>query len=288
LTGMEFAAADGMNPEEIIKATKGCDFIFNGLNPVYTDWDKKCVVFAQNVLAAAKANGAIHLFPGNVYNFGSGMPEVLTPATAQKPDHHKAMRRVEMEQLFAGAAITDGIQTIILRAGDFFGGDGKGSWFDEAVISKLAKGKVIYPGNRNIVHAWAYLPDLAKDFVALAEKAETIESFKIFHFEGHNVSGEQMHQAIEAAMGKTLKRSKLPKFIISFLRFFNPKMSEINEVFYIWTTPHQVKDAELEKLVGELKRTPLVDAVQNAIADQGLSAHSKTRVEELGNTAAAL
>ena len=275
LAGMDFTAADAMDREQLVMATAGCDFIFNGLNPLYTDWADKCMVMAENAIAAAKAHQAVHLFAGNVYHFGSGMPQSLTPDTPARPDHRKAQIRFDMERLFEEAARNDGVKTLVLRAGDFFGGDGTGSWFDQALISKLAKGKVVYPGNRNVVHAWAYLPDLAKTFVLLAEKADTLTGFGQFHFEGHNVTGDQMHKAFEAAMGKPLKRGSLPLWLFKISGLFNPMMREISEVSYLWARPHEMKDDSLTALVGALPHTPLEIAVRDALTGQGIMVTSE-------------
>lgn len=270
LAGMEFAAADAMNKDEVIRATAGCDFIFNGLNPVYTAWAEQCMPMAENVLAAVKAHGAVHLFPGNIYHFGSTLPETLTPSTPVRPDHRKAHIRVQMEQLFADAARRDNMQTIILRAGDFYGGDGTGSWFDLLISTKVTKGKVTYPGNRNIIHAWAYLPDMAKAMVGLAEKAGTLSNFENFHFEGHNITGNQMHQAIEAATGKSLKSGTLPGFIVKMIGWLDPQMREVYEVFYQWKTPHAMKDDRLADVIGKVPHTTLNKAIREALAGQGI------------------
>jgi nucleoside-diphosphate-sugar epimerase len=269
LAGMEFVAADAMNQDEVIQATLGCDVIFNGLNPVYTEWAGKCMPMAENVLAALRKHGATHLFPGNIYNFGSTLPETLTPHTPARPDHGKAHIRVQMENLFAEVSKRDDIQTINLRSGDFFGGDGTGSWFDLVVSNKITKGKVTYPGNPNILHAWAYLPDVAKAFVELAEKADTLSNFENFHFDGHNITGDQMYRALEVAMGKNLKRDALPGFVIKVLGWFNPQMREVSEVFYQWNTPHQVKDSRLSEVIGNVPHTNLEEAVRSALVGQG-------------------
>ncbi|WP_292218306.1 NAD(P)H-binding protein, partial [Mesorhizobium sp.] len=73
LKGATAIAGDALDRDSLIRATQGVDIIFNGLNPIYTDWGK-CLPMAENVMAACRANGALHLFPGTVYNYGSPMP----------------------------------------------------------------------------------------------------------------------------------------------------------------------------------------------------------------------
>jgi hypothetical protein len=40
---------------------------------------------------------------------------------------------------------------------------------------------VIYPGKREVGHAWAYLPHLAETFARLAEIERVLPVFDVFH-----------------------------------------------------------------------------------------------------------
>jgi nucleoside-diphosphate-sugar epimerase len=210
LDGAQAFAADALDRAALTRATEGMDIVFNGLNPLYTDWARMCMPMAQNVVAACKANGALHLFPGNVYNFGSPMPAELREDLPFNPTTRKGRIRIEMERLFERAAREDGVQTIVLRAGDFFGGPGTGSWFDLIMTGKLAKGAYTAGGPAHLVHEWAYLPDLAKAFVGLAERRQSLGTFENLHFPGHAVTDIQMKAAVEKALGRQLKMASAP------------------------------------------------------------------------------
>ena len=51
-------------------------------------------------------------------------------------------------------------KVIILRAGDFYGPDCTGEWFDQAILRE-AGGQAAVLGRPGVGHSWAYLPDLA-------------------------------------------------------------------------------------------------------------------------------
>ena len=269
LEGIELRAADALDRQALIAATAGADVIFNGLNPPYTDWAEKALPMAENALAAAEKHHALHLFPGNVYNFGSALPESLTPQTPFRPDHRKAQIRCQMETLFEQAAGSGRVKTVILRAGDFFGSDGTGSWFDLVIAKRAGKGIFTWPGKADILHAWAYLPDLAEAFVHLVKKADTLPGFSHFHFAGHNVSGLEMHAAAEKAMGQKLKHASLPGFVLKIAGLFSPMMRETSQVFYLWQKPHRMDGTALEDVIGPLPRTPLDHAVRDALKALG-------------------
>ena len=140
----------------------GADVIVNALNPQYTEWAEKVMPMAENVIAAAQAVGATHMLPGNVYNFGYDIAVGTREDAPEVPSTEKAQIRIAMEALFRERAQTHGVQTIVLRAGDFYGGTKPQSWLDLIILSKLRKNVFMWGGPTDIPHAFAYLPDLAR------------------------------------------------------------------------------------------------------------------------------
>ncbi len=263
-------AGDALNEADVIRATRDCDFVFNGLNPIYTKWATQAVPMARNVIAAGKANEFVHLFPGNVYNYGSSMPPVIDAKTPHAADTKKGKIRVEMETLFREASKTDGLKTAILRAGDFFGGTLTGAWFDQAFTRKLDKNVFTAPGPMATPHSWAYLPDLAETFVKIAEAQEKLGLWSDFRFTGHYVTNSDFKNYIEKHLGKQLKTEFMPWRIIKLISWFNAMMGEVHEMSYLWFQPHKLVDPDLEALVGPLLHTPLDQAVQKALIDLNL------------------
>lgn len=263
----EARAADALDRQQLIEATRGADVIFNGLNPVYTDWEKVWAPMAANVAAAAKAHGALHLFAGNVYNFGREIPARVTPGTAQHGSTRKGAVRISIEAGFEKAAREDGVDTTILHAGDFYGGTGTGSWFDLVIGAKIRKGVFTWPGRADIPHAFAYLPDLGRAFIALAEKRDVLKGFNRFTFSGHTMSGETMMNHAAAAAGRPLKRSAFPWLLIRAGGLVVPMWRELAEMAYLWFTPHQLDGSRLESVTGPLAATPEAEAVRQALID---------------------
>jgi nucleoside-diphosphate-sugar epimerase len=271
LDGAQAFAADALDREALIRATEGMDLVFNGLNPLYTDWVRMCMPMAENVIAACKANGALHLFPGNVYNFGSPMPAELREDLPFRPTTRKGRIRTEMEAMFERAARQDGVRTIVLRAGDFFGDTGTGSWFDLIVTKKVGKGVYTAAGPAQLVHEWAYLPDLARAFVGLAANQHKLGAFENLHFPGHAITDRDMKAATEKALGRPLKMSTLPWWIIRLAGNFNAMMWEIAEMSYLRFEPHRLVSDRLEGIIGEVPHTPLDRAVAEALSDLGFT-----------------
>ena len=271
LQGAKFIAADAMIADDLIRATTGADIIFNGLNPLYTEWPEKVLPMARNVLAAVKANGAMHVFPGNVYGYGSPMPLELREDTPMRPSTEKGRIRVEMKRLFREEAEKpDGVQTIVLRAGDYFGGTGTGSFFDLVSVSKLQKGVFTAAGPETLIHEWAYLPDFAQAFVKLIAVRDRLQRFENLNFPGHAMTELELKAAVENAVGRKLKLAHLPWWALKLMGVFRPMMKELSLMSYLRFEPHRLVSTRLESLIGPIPHTPLQDAVKQALTDQGL------------------
>ncbi|RWA68786.1 SDR family oxidoreductase [Mesorhizobium sp.] len=270
LKGAVAVAGDALDRQSLIRATEGVDIIFNGLNPIYTDWGK-CLPMAENVMAACRANNALHLFPGTVYNYGSPMPEVITEETPFHPTTEKGRIRCAMEELFRREAEAGRVRTIVLRAGDFFGGTGSGSWFDLVVAAKMEKGAYTAPGPAGLTHEWAYLPDFAVAFVGLARNLDKLGSYEALNFPGHAVTDLDIKAAAERALGRKLKLSFMPWWVLRAGSPFVAMWREIVSMSYLRFQPHRLVSARLEEVIGEIPHTPLDQAVAEAMQDIGIA-----------------
>ena len=255
-------ACDALDLVALRDAAQGAAVVVNALNPPYTEWDRLALPLADAGLAVARAAGALLMYPGNVYNFGSALPPLLTPATPEQGNTPKARTRIEAEARLAAAHDVD---SVVIRAGDFFGGPGRGSWFDLGLASRIDKGVFVYPGPLGLAHAWAYLPDLAQAFVRLAARRAQLCGPHRFHFAGHTVTGLQMHDAMEQAAGRPLKPGQLPWGLIRLASPFVASWRELLVMRYLWMRPHALVDAELERLTGPLPQTPLPQALRAAL-----------------------
>lgn len=268
--GVQQRAADAMDRQSLIRATEGADILFNGLNAPYTDWQKQALPMGENVMAAARSHGAVHLFPGNVYNYGHAIPPTVMETTAFDGSTRKGAIRIQLESLFEDQANRHGVQTVILRAGDFYGTAGTGSWFDLVVAAKIGKRTFTYPGPMDCVHSWAYLPDLAATFAALSRHLGELPVFETFLFAGHTMTGAELKTLCEAAVGHDLSRAGLPWPLLRVGGVVMPMWREISEMAYLWSTPHRLDGDKLQTLMGPVPHTDPRIAVAAALADLGL------------------
>lgn len=252
------------------------DVVLHAINPPYTEWRKHAQPLLDQTIAIAKRLNATIMLPGNVYNYGREMTLSTRESAPQAAETVKGKIRIEMEKSLVRAS-EQGTQCIVLRAGDFFGA-GKGSWLDLVIAKDLAKGKFTFPGGLDVPHAWAYLPDLAQAFVALASRRAQLPLFSTFHFEGHTLTGNDWMQALETLAANegflkrdgALKLGGIPWGLMKLGSPFVPIWRELVEMKYLWEIPHALNGDALARALGAAPHiTPFPEALRSAMRDLG-------------------
>jgi nucleoside-diphosphate-sugar epimerase len=266
--GTEIVEVDARDAESVIAAASGADVVLHALNVPYTEWARLALPFADTAIAAAQKSGATLVFPGNVYGYGAGMPPLIDEATPARPTSRKGAMRLAIEARMRNAA-DRGLRTIVLRGGDYFGGEGLGSWFDRVVIKEIGAGRLTYPGPLDVVHEWAYLPDFAQALVRLVEARERLAPFAELGFAGHAVTGHEFAAAISRACRRGFKVGAMPWRMLRLMGFVVPVFGELSDISYLWTVPHAIDGTRLASVIGELPHTPLDQAITAALAALG-------------------
>lgn len=271
--GARHIAIDLADVDGLANAAASATTVVYAVNPPYTKWAIDMLPLARHAMDIAQRIGAVFMLPGNAYNFGADMPPLLLENTAQQPTTHKGRLRYDLEHELQTRA-KQGLRSVVIRAGDFFGA-GMGSWFDLAIVKSIKNGKLIYPGPLDRAHAWAYLPDLARTFVAVANQ-KNLPLFTALHFPGDTLSGAELLLAIENAARsigrephKKFKYGKLPWPVIRIGGWLLPMWREMAEMSYLWDVPHALDGAALEDLIGTIPKTELNMALKATLGLMG-------------------
>ncbi len=242
-------------------AAKGCDVIVNGLNPPnYHNWKTLIPQITSQVIATAKASGATVLIPGNVYHFGDtgGIWSEQTPVA---PVSRKGRIRLEMEQAYAKS----GVQTIVLRAGNFIDPERQGCVMSEIYLRSIAKGKVTLPGPAATRQAMCFLPDWARAAVALAEMRGSLGQFEDIPFAGHTLTGDDIRQQSERVTGRKVSFTNFPWAMLRLASPFWELARELIEMRYLWNTDHSLSDERLKSILPDFRGTPIDEVMESAI-----------------------
>lgn len=266
----------------LTQAAQGASVVVHALNPAYTNaaWQTQAPAMLEASIALCRALDATLMLPGNIYNFGATMPPVLREGTPQAARTIKGQVRIAMEARLQQS----GVRGIVIRAGDFFG-SGRGTWFDLSIAKDLRKGVLTYPGPKGVSTSWAYLPDLARTFVAVAERRAQLQPFEVFHFAGHVLTGQRwldLLTPVARAQGWVrpdgqLRWAGMPWGLIRLGAWLVPTWAALLEMRYLWNTPHALAHDKLCALIGTEPHTPLAQAVEQSLADLGLLGTSVVR-----------
>ena len=245
---------------DMIRDAQGVDVIVNAMNPPnYHAWDRLIPKITSQVLAAAKASGATVLLPGNVYVFGD-QPGPWRETTPHRPVARKGRVRAEMEAAYRQAS-QDGVQVIILRGGDFIDPDSPHAVLNLVSLKGLAKGRITSLGAPDVPRAYAYLPDMARAAVALAERRQGLSRFEDIPFPGHTFSMSELTTALQTQMGRPLRLRRFPWWAMRLASPVWELARELIEMRYLYDTPHRLDGTRFHQLLPDFQGTSFQDVV---------------------------
>lgn len=241
---------------DMIQAAKGADVIVNGLNPpAYHAWAQLIPQITRQAIAAAEASGATLLVPGNVYVYGT-QPGPWGPQTPHLPVSRKGAIRVASEAAYR-AASQRGVQVILLRGGDFVAPDAPGSIWNMVTLKGLVRGRITAMAAPEISRAYAYLPDMARIAVALAQKRGELPAFTDLPFAGFTLSVAQMKAELEQSTGSPLRVTHFPWWLMTLASPVWELARELREMRYLYDLPHEIDNRPLAQLLPDFRPTPL-------------------------------
>jgi nucleoside-diphosphate-sugar epimerase len=220
------------------------------------------------VISAASATGATVLLPGNIYHYGANMPALLSESTPARPSTPLGHIRLDMEQAYRRSSTLNGFQTLVLRAGDFFGRDAaaSGGWFDSHITANFKRGKIMYPGPMDQPHAWAYLPDLARAMVALAMQRKSLPKFYALGFPEYKLTGAELAQVLETVAGRSLKCTHTPWWMVRVGSLFSPQLRSVFQMRYLWNCGHVIDAQPFRLMLPDFVDTPLSVALSTSLS----------------------
>ena len=239
--------------DDMVAAAMGANVIVNGLNPpMYHDWKRQIPAITAQVIAAAKASDATVILPGNVYNFGVVNGEI-NEDTPQTPNSRKGHIRVEMEASDRAA----GVQTIVLRAGNFIDPNSEDDIMGVMLMRAVKKGRITHAGSPSARQAYAYVPDWARAAVMLAEKRAELDAFNDIPFPGHTFTVHALKTKVAATTGRSYRLAAFPWWMMTALSPVMEVARELREMRYLYDMDHWLGDAVFKRILPEFHPTDL-------------------------------
>lgn len=222
----------------------GVDVIVNALNPPnYHNWAQFIPQITAQVLDAARKSGATILVAGNVYNYGTAAGP-WGPNTPQNPQTRKGKIRAQMEDAYRAS----GLPVIILRGGDYLDAMGRAQGMKHC-LAALSKGKITPFGAPDVPRAYAYLPDMARAAVLLADRRADLPHFADIPFAGVTFSMAQMRVVFEQMSRRKIRLAKFPWMVMRLTAPFWEMARELLEMRYLHDLPHSLDPAPLTAIL---------------------------------------
>lgn len=256
---------------DMVAAARGAELIVNGLNPpAYHDWDRLIPEITSSVLAAGRASGATILVPGNVYPYGA-QPGPWNADTPHRPVARKGRIRAEMEARYRDAA-GGGQRVILLRGGDFLLPEAPQMVMNRIVLGEVARGRVTAMGDPAALHAYAYLPDMARAAVALVALGDRLPAYADIPFAGHAFSIDDLAARIARLTGRPMRVKRFPRWVFTLASPVWELARELREMLYLFDHPHQMDPAPLRRWLPDWQDTPLDEVIARHLRAKGLRA----------------
>jgi nucleoside-diphosphate-sugar epimerase len=261
---LELIEGDVQDETALARAAEGCRAVVHGVNYRYDRWVPHMRTATTSVIAAARAAGAIILFPGNVYGLGAQTGRLLDEATPDAPCSRKGALRVELESALRAATDDGRTRVLVLRAGDYFGPTVRNGLVDP-IFGNAARGRTVWAlGDLSIAHQWAFVPDLASAAVDALAIAPRLPRYEVIHFAGHLVTTQRdfLRLVAHVAGHPTLPIRAIPWWLLRLAGMFNGVVRELLEMRYLFDRAVILDDTRLRRLWPGHRDTPLPEAVR--------------------------
>ncbi len=133
-------------------------------------------------------------------------------------------------------------------------------------LKGIKAGKVTTAGPAGTRRAYAYLPDMARAAVALAEARATLPAFADVPFAGLTLSMEEVAQGVARLTGRPMRMGSFPWWAMRLAAPLWELARELMEMRYLFETDHALDPEPMARLLPGFKATPLDEILRQEIA----------------------
>ncbi len=264
--GVDWRTADAIAVDQLHAALEGADVAYMAAQPPYHRWPQEFPTMLQRVMRAADSAGVRRLvMVDNLYAYGPGSSPMTERSPHAATDRKGATRAAMADALLAAHA--DGvIEVVIGRASDYFGPYADNSGITALAIEPVAgRGKLRWMGSMDAGHSCAYLPDIARAFVALGAAPDA--AGRIWHLpHAPAVTGGEFLALVNDALPEPRATALVSRGMLRMAAPFHRISRESLPLTYQWTEPFLVDDTAFRARFPEFVSTPMAEAVAATVS----------------------
>lgn len=257
-------AADITTTAGITSAVAGAAVVYMAAQPQYHRWPEEFPAMLDNVVRGTAAVGARLVMVDNLYAYGPG----ASPMTEQSPERatdKKGIVRKEMANSLLAAHRRGDLRVTIGRASDYFGPRAENSGITALAIAPATSGgRLRWLGSLDAPHSVAYLPDIARAYVALGTSDAADGHIWILPH-GKAVTGGEFLAGVNAVTGRAAKVGVVSKFMLQVAAPFHRISRESLPLVYQWSEPFVADDSKFQGVFGPFAATPLEEAIRTSL-----------------------
>jgi nucleoside-diphosphate-sugar epimerase len=244
LTGLgrlDTLAADALDPDATMAASRGATHIYHCMNVPYQYWDRTLAVLQGNLVAAAKAQGAVLAVAENLYSYSRGVP-IIDEATAEEAPTRKGLLRKKLHETLVAHAGATGLRWTAVRASDYYGpgADAQSVFGTGRFLDPLFAGRRLsLLGDLDLPHSYTYSEDFGRA-LAYAALDPSAHGRAWIVPNDRAMTTREVAEMFLAATGSAAKVGTIPRLALTALGLFSPLIREVGEMLYQKEEPYIV------------------------------------------------
>lgn len=264
-------AADITSDEELADATRGAAVVYLAAQPPYHRWAEEFPPMLDAVIDACTRSGAKLVMVDNLYVYGP-VSAPITEATPHRATDRKGIVRRAMFRALMDAHEAGDVRVTIGQASDYFGPRCTNSGIASLALPATDGGSIRWLGSLDTPHSLAYLPDIARAYVALGTSEEADGSAWILPHPAP-ITGRDFLDLVNTNLEEPRTVARVSKAKLRLAAPFYRAARESLDVAYQWIDPWVTDSTVFESAFGPFTATPIEAAVKDTL-DWHLSGHA--------------
>ncbi len=261
---LQFVAADARDREQAFRAASGASHIYHCVNVPYQDWWGMLPAIQQNLIGAARREGAVLAVSENLYMYARGVP-VIDEDTPEIPPTRKGLLRKQLHDSLESAG-RQGLAWTAVRASDYYG---PGALLQSPFGRQLFLDPLFNGGRPRLVgdpdqpHTFTYVGDFGRALAVAALDPRAHGRSWIVPNDGTRTAREVAEKFFQAA-GRRKRLGVLPRPLIAAIGLFSPLLREVVEMLYQKEEPYVVDGSQFAERFA-FSPTPLEEGVRRTV-----------------------
>lgn len=266
VSGVETAAADASNIEDVKRVCTDAAVIYHCMNTPYSTWSETLVPIMRGLVEGANATGAKLVYGDNLYSYAPQSDGNYHEGLPMAPTTKKGKIRAKLLNMIVDASRSDGLQYAVGMASDFYGPHVT----DSGHLGALVIGRALAGKSAQIVadpdqpHTFTFISDMAEDLVTLA--LDDRANGQLWHVRNAPTQTfREIIQLIGNLIAGEVKIQAMPGPLLTLMGWFNRDIAEIKEMLYQFKQPFNISDAKFRQAFGG-EATSLESGLKETIA----------------------